>query len=322
VDGGGQSGDSSGPSVLSADGRTVAFAGRLTTAGVPGRQVWLRDLRTGGLELMSAATGGKPADSGAELGSMSDDGRLVSFWSGATNLPGGGTGRPNFYLHDRWAGVTVHGLPAPGVPDAAVLSGDGETVAYVLSAASDPSRPRLVHVWDRVTGMDRVLHLASPFNRQYDDAGMPLALSADGRYVLLEVPATPSNHLAISVAVYDTATDSVAYPAVDGTGRVVTADARGGSLAADGRSVLFTSWENGIAPGDDNGDDDLFLAPVAPPDFRPAPLGAPLFAGPAQAGRRATRISASPAASAPGAGRSPAAPLVGHSHPSGGGRPG
>jgi hypothetical protein len=180
-------------------------------------------------------------------------------------------------------------------------------VAYVLSAASDPSRPRLVHVWDRANAIDRVLHLTSPFNRQYDDSAVPLALSADGRYVLLEVPATPSNHLAITVAVYDTWTDSVAYPAVDGTGAVVTADARADCLSADGGTVLFTSWENGIAPGDDNDDDDLFLAPLAPSDFRPAPVGAPLFAGPAQAGAPATRISASPAASGAGGARSRAA---------------
>jgi hypothetical protein len=311
VDGGGnQSSDSSGPSALSADGRIVAFAGTLATAA-PGRQVWLRDLDSGALELASVATDGTPAADGAELGSISDNGRFVSFWSRAANLPGGGSARPDFYIRDRFGVATMHGLPDAGVPDAAVMSGDGETVAYVLGAASDPSRPRLVHVWDRRAGIDRVLHLASPFNRQYDDTAVPLALSGDGRYVLLEVPATPSNHLAITIAAYDTWADSVAYPAVDGTGAVVPADARAGGLSADGTKVLFTSWENGIAPGDDNDDDDLFLAPLRPSDFRPAPGGAPLFAGPARAGERATRISVSPAASGAGGARSPAAPRAG-----------
>jgi hypothetical protein len=300
--GGQQSANSSGPSMLSADGGSIAFAGDLTTSPWPGRRVWLRDLRTGALELISVTSDGTPADTTAELGSVSDDGRVVSFWSRATNLPGGAFGALDFYLRDRFGAVTIHGLPSPGAPDAAVMSGDGLTVAYVLNAASDPSRPRRVHVWDRTTGLDRVLHIANPFSHQYDDTGLPIALSADGRYVLLEVPATPSSHLAITVAVYDTRTDTVAFPAVDGTGTVVTADSRAAGISADGSKVLFSSWEDGIAPGDNNDDDDLFLAPLQLADFHPAPVGIGLFAGGAQASQRATRISAAPVASGAGGG--------------------
>jgi hypothetical protein len=134
------------------------------------------------------------------------------------------------------------------------------------------------------------LHITNPFNRVYDDWGVPIALSADGRYVLMEVPATPSDRLAVAVAVYDTAADAIAFPAVDGTGAVVTSDTRIGGLSADGTKVLFTSWADGIVPGDANHDADLFLAWLDPSDFRPAPLGRGPFAGPVTASERAARI--------------------------------
>jgi hypothetical protein len=245
------------------------------------------------------ATGGTAADDRSELGSMSDDGRYVSFWSRATNLRGGGPRPPglDYYIRDRLGLTTAHGIPDAGVPDAAVMSGDGNVVAYVLDAASDSSRLRLVHVWDRRTNIDRVLHVGSPFDATYRDWAVPVALSGDGRYVVLEVPATPSAHLAITVAVYDTTADSVAFPATDSTGAVVTSDARAGSISADGTQVLFTSWANGLAAGDSNQDEDLFLRVLDASDYQPAPPGTGLLAGPIEAANRAVRVSAAPAAS-------------------------
>jgi hypothetical protein len=295
-----ESSGNSGPSVISSGGRIVAFAGSLSTeVNRTEREVWLRDLRTGQLEEVSVAGDGTQADARSDLGTMSDDGRYVSFWSPATNLPGGGgrepTGR-DFYIRDRFAATTTHGIPSAGVPESAVMSGDGDVVAYVLDSVSEPSQPRLVHVWDRRTGIDRVLRLASPFNPTYRDWGVPIALNTDGRYVLMEVPATPSDHLAITTVVYDTATDTMAFPAVGVAGDIVTSDARNGGITADGTKVLFSSWADGVAAGDTNGDDDLFLRTLAPGDFRPAPLPPGLLGGPVGASARAVRVSAAPAA--------------------------
>src|SRR4051812_27629093 len=157
---GGQSSDVSGPSAVSADGRFVAFSGSLSTEpGRAGPQVWLRDLQTGQIEQVGVTSAGDQADARADLGSMSDDGRYVSFWSPAGNLPGGGGRDPrgrDFYIRDRATGTTTHGIPGAGVPETAVMSGDGNVVAY----ASDSSFPRLAHVWDRATGIDRVVRIA------------------------------------------------------------------------------------------------------------------------------------------------------------------
>jgi hypothetical protein len=133
------------------------------------------------------------------------------------------------------------------------------------------------------------LHVGSPFDATYRDWAVPVTLSGDGRYVVLEVPATPSAHLAITVAVYDTTTDSVAFPATDSTGAVVTSDARAGSISADGTKVLFTSWANGLAAGDSNQDEDLFLRVLDASDYQPAPPGTGLLAGPIEAANRAVR---------------------------------
>ena len=99
-------------SVLSADGRYIAFASDATnlvssdTNAV--RDIFLRD-RTGGTTTrVSVATGGTQATGGdSRTPSLSSDGRYIAFASSATNLASGDTnGVSDIFVHDRTTTTT------------------------------------------------------------------------------------------------------------------------------------------------------------------------------------------------------------------------
>jgi Tol biopolymer transport system component len=76
---------------LSGNGRYVVFDG--TGSNMPGGdgstiQIYVRDLQRGKTILLSKAVNGDPALGGADLPSISLDGRFATFWSGADNLHG------------------------------------------------------------------------------------------------------------------------------------------------------------------------------------------------------------------------------------------
>ena len=99
-------------SVLSADGRYIAFASDATNLVSSDtnvlRDIFLRD-RTGGTTTrVSVATGGTQATGGdSRTPSLSSDGRYIAFASSATNLASGDTnGVSDIFVHDRTTTTT------------------------------------------------------------------------------------------------------------------------------------------------------------------------------------------------------------------------
>jgi Tol biopolymer transport system component len=117
----GQQGDSEcrTPSI-SADGRYVAFeaGGSIIPGGDQNgfaSDVLLRDRLAGTTELVSVATAGGPGNGTSSVGTISADGDLVLFHSGATNLVAGDTnGRSDVFLRDRNA-ANFTSLCSPGL---------------------------------------------------------------------------------------------------------------------------------------------------------------------------------------------------------------
>jgi Tol biopolymer transport system component len=97
-------GDSVAPSI-SDDGRYVAFRSTATNL-VPGdtngfSDIFVKDMRTGAITLVSADSAGKPANGSSSQPTISPDGRLVTFRSSATNLVVGDTNdRPRLFVRD------------------------------------------------------------------------------------------------------------------------------------------------------------------------------------------------------------------------------
>jgi Tol biopolymer transport system component len=102
-------GPSGNPS-LSSNGRIVAFTSWAPNLG-PGKAsgVYVHDLATGATELASVSTAGAPGDGDSYAGfrALSGDGRLVAFFSRASNLvPGDVNGQYDAFVRDREAKTT------------------------------------------------------------------------------------------------------------------------------------------------------------------------------------------------------------------------
>jgi Tol biopolymer transport system component len=109
-------GDAGSPyATISADGRFVAFVSYASnlvggdTNGRYGRDVFVRDRKTGKTRRVSVSSTGHQgnAGSGSYIPSISADGRFVAFDSDASNLVGGDTNRePDVFVRDRKTGKT------------------------------------------------------------------------------------------------------------------------------------------------------------------------------------------------------------------------
>jgi len=104
-----QSDGSSGSAAISANGRYVAFYSNATNLAAEGTnntfEVYLKDLATGHLSLVSANAQGHPANDFSGAPAISPNGRYVAFESDATNLASGTSSNQfNVYVRDMLTG--------------------------------------------------------------------------------------------------------------------------------------------------------------------------------------------------------------------------
>jgi Tol biopolymer transport system component len=167
----------SGGPALSDDGRFVAFPSDATNL-VPGdtnneTDIFVRDNLTQAVERVSISTTGVQANADSLYPSISDDGRIVSFASSASNLaPGDTNPGPDFFVHDRVTGATeLVSTVLPGSLSNSVLSADGRYVGYTSGQAGQ------IVVVDR-QGTSRVLQCPGAIG----------SMSDDGRYISFRGP--------------------------------------------------------------------------------------------------------------------------------------
>lgn len=144
--------------VISADGRFVAFESSADNL-VPGDtnglvDIFVRDRQLATTELASISTTGTQANQDTYYASISGDGRLVAFYSAASNLILGDlNGTADTFVHDRATGMTIRtsladsGAAANDWSMGAVLSQDGRFVAF-HSLASNLVPGDLNGTWD------------------------------------------------------------------------------------------------------------------------------------------------------------------------------
>jgi Tol biopolymer transport system component len=140
-------GSASAPSI-SGDGNLVAFVsdGGDTLVNRPtgeGAQVYVRDMSTGRVDLLSAAADGGAPNGRAGEPAISQDGKFLAFTSNSSNLtPGSPTQVAMVYRRELATGATVlvsvqpNGAPSAGAAGQAAITADGGMVAFV-SAATD-----------------------------------------------------------------------------------------------------------------------------------------------------------------------------------------
>jgi Tol biopolymer transport system component len=275
--------DVSGPALLSADGRYVAFLSDATNlvAGVSrpvdprsGRaavrkDLFLYDRVTGSTVLVSRSALDPGFTGNAEIQSaaFSADGRWIAFTSQASDLVPGITYTNNasqVFLYDRVTGATTlitgsavnPSHAGDGSSFAGALSADGRYVT-LLSQSSDlvPGQAGssgytsyALFLFDRVAGTTAVVSHALNAPTQVEATNDGSALSADGRYVVFVSGAGladgPSGQSSdLTIYSYDRTTGAVRYVSHSPDGFIQP------SISADGRWIAFLSNFDRLVPG-------------------------------------------------------------------------
>ncbi len=167
------------------DGRFVAFGSNATnlvagdTNGVG--DVFVHDFSTGATERVSVASDASQGDNISDAAAISDDGRLVAFWSVATNLaspPHTSTAFADIFVRDRQAGTTTRvsvksdGSVGMGSADRDVaISGDGHRVLFFYPGDDldlTSAFPGNLYVRDLQASTTHVVGTNGPFSLSHD----------------------------------------------------------------------------------------------------------------------------------------------------------
>jgi Tol biopolymer transport system component len=277
--------DSSQP-VVSANGRFVAFtsnADNLIAGDDNGTSdVFVVDLVTGSLARVSVTSRGGQARGASYNPSISADGHLVSFTSGARNLVRGDRNRlPDVFVHDLYNGQTRRvsvssrgreqkASVAPPFTQFSQLSGDGRYVVFDSDASNlvrgDTNGHTDVFRHDLTTGRTILVSRNSRGREGNNDSFAPVT-SRDGSVTAFESfadnlasPWAPGpNIFAANAATSSTATVDVA---ADGQAREPELERQllqRPAVSADGHVIAFVSGAGNLAGGDYNGVEDVFL---------------------------------------------------------------
>jgi len=182
---------------LSADGRWlvyVSLASNLVDGDTNGlADIFLYDRETGENRVVSVASDGSQANRDSRTPTISADGGVVAFISGATNLVDGvASGIEQVYVHDvasgqtQIASVSSSGTPSNGTSFLPDLSADGSVVAFKSEGfnlvPADTNGVPDVFVHSRETGETERVSVDSFGNQSNSLSGGP-AISDDGRFV-------------------------------------------------------------------------------------------------------------------------------------------
>lgn len=280
VDPNGPSGEPS----LSANGRYLAFASEASNLGprVGARgtsNVYLFDLLSAQVTLISGAGTAAVANGGSSSPSISADGRVVAFASSATNLTAdaiASAGRHNrVYVrtgdgHLRLLSIGFGASSPDGDSSQPAISADGRYVAFTSSAdnlvpGDDNAQPD-VFVADLLLGTLRRVSLASGGGQAVGASYNP-SISADGRFVSFTSSAANlvrgDRNRVPDVFVHDLVTGSTFRVSVSSRGREQNASVTApftqvSSLSGDAHYVVFDSDARNLVPGDRNGHTDVF----------------------------------------------------------------
>jgi Tol biopolymer transport system component len=264
-------GSSYSPSI-SADGRYVAFWS-LATNLVPGAsvgQIFVRDLQSGTIEIASLSSSGVQSDVGAEMPSISADGRYVAFKSASSMLVAGDTnGVGDIFVRDRLNGTTErvsvdsNGVEANNVSDRPAISADGRCVVFESDAHNlvPGAIQHQIYVHDRQTGTTEMASMSSS-GEQGGSFSLWPAISGDGRYVAFSssssnlVPGDTNG--CTDIFVRDRLTATTERVSLTTGGGQADHDCLEPSISADGRYVAFCAAATNLAPGDTNFKLDIY----------------------------------------------------------------
>lgn len=261
---------------MSADGRYVVFssgASNLVTGDNNGKQdIFLHDRQTGVTTRISNRTGGEQANGDSFAPAISDDGRIIVYYSLASNLVADdNNGKTDIFAHRRETGQTelisvVIGGSANADSRDPDISADGRYVSFTSSATNliggDTNAKDDIFRWDRDA---QIMERISVDSNEAEANGhsRSSAISGDGQRITFASEA--SNLVA---ADSNNTTDIFMRNTTDGTTIRVSVNsddnqANGESwepdISASGDHIVFVSLASNLVGGDVNGYADIFL---------------------------------------------------------------
>jgi hypothetical protein len=271
------------------DGRFVAFqsTSNLATVNLPGgfapspkRNVYVRDMQTGSVTLVSINSAGNAPGNGDSVEPMiSADGRYVVYTSASTDLVAGSSSS-GVFVYNLQAGVNKRVNNAPGGSERAFpfISPNGRTIVY-QAGASD------ILAYDVETGTTELVTPAHTGGASNGASTLPHRIqgmagwvridrsrkvfSDDGRFVVFTSSATnlvaqPDNNNASDIFVRDLQNDTTTLVSFNSAG---TNTGGGASfwpaISSDGKLVAFSSRAGDLVAGTPPGDFELFVRDLA-----------------------------------------------------------
>jgi len=189
---------------ISGDGRYVAFWSDSTNlvsyTTNAGYDVFVHDMVTGETTCVSMGMYGEPGNYASSKPSISADGNIVAFTSGASNLVPGDTNEyPDVFAHNRETGTTTRisvssdGSEGDLGSTNASISGDGRFVAFVSDATNlvsgDTNGVGDIFVHDRQTGQTIRVSVASDGMQGNAGSDLP-SFNANGSYIAFDSDAS------------------------------------------------------------------------------------------------------------------------------------
>lgn len=271
-----QSERGAGASVISSNGRYVAFLSQATDLTQPGgnglRTIYVRDLLLSTTSCASASLGGAFGNGDSTDPVTSYDGRYVAFRSRADNLVDGDTnGLADVFLKDMVSGTVTMvssgqlGVPSNGDSVPMSISPDGRFVAFA-SIASNLVTGDLNGVYDCFV---RDLHINTTTRISVASSGlegnsdsMLCSMSSNGRRVAFTsyasnlVSGPTSANSDIFLRDLDSGTTSlVSAPPSGAAANDYSWDCR---ISADGTKIAYSSFASNLVSGDTNSAEDIF----------------------------------------------------------------
>lgn len=273
VDSSGNQGNSdSSDSVISGDGRYVAFrssASNLVAGDTNSSDdIFVYDIQTGATTRVSVDSSGNQGNGDSDDPAISGDGRYVAFESFADNLVTGDTNNGgDIFVHDRGTGATtIASVDSSGNPNdwAAArpsISGDGRYVAFQSNATNlvtgDTNAMTDIFVRDRQAILTTRVSISTNSTESNNGCWDP-SISGDGSKVVFWSSAT-------NLALNDTNNSPDVFMREGGATKWVSNLSNGdnysynSSISRDGGYVAFWSAATNLVAGDTNGIPDIFV---------------------------------------------------------------
>jgi hypothetical protein len=262
---------------ISNNGRYVAFGSNASNL-VPNdsngniSDVFVKDVRTGDVTLISADRQGQQGNGDSQSASISDAGRYVAFESSATNLaPDDTNGTSDVFVKELRTGRLLlassdsEGNEGNSFSVDPSISGNGRFIAFQSFASNlvpdDTNGTIDVFVKDLRTGEIARASTDSQGN-QVEGESLAPSISGNGRYVAFQSTASlvsEDTNTSFDVYVKDLRTDEVALVSTNPQGSAGNDFSGIPSISGNGRYVTFESSATDLVADDDNGEPDIYM---------------------------------------------------------------